>query len=201
MTKEEMQALLGRPLTQIENENFDLYLDIALESLEYLTCLTFIDDSSSGSDVRIYDTREGYSTVFTDIFTEVNSVKIGETLVDPDKYTVRQWDRRKGSWYNSIVFDRTMRKRDEYIEVDAVWGFETFPSDLQSVIAGLFAQITKKNKYDPTVQSKQNRDFRIAFKADVDLDDSFYNTYRRIINKYSICNIYNVQHGDVSCGC
>lgn len=40
LTKTEIEALIGRSLTTIENTNFDLYLKIATDRLEDLLCIT-----------------------------------------------------------------------------------------------------------------------------------------------------------------
>ena len=199
MNKAEIAALLGRPLTSIEDTNFGTYLNIAEQSLEELICTTI----NPVEETRVFDTRKGYSTAFVDIFTDVSEVKLNDEVVDADDYSVRQWDKRSGSWYNSLVFDNKFKK-DDVVEVTAEWGFTPasgddpdIPVDLQAVIAGLFGLITKKNKSDGSISSKQVEDFRIAFNADVDLDEEFYRNYRKTIAKYSLCDIGNVQHGEV----
>lgn len=194
MNKAQMVALLGRPLTPIEDTNYDLYLDIATQSLEQLTCL-ILSEISGDEEPRVYDVREGYSTVFTDIFTDIDEVKLDGDVVASDNYSVRQWDKRSGSWYNSIVFEDRMTSSNKEVEVSATWGFDTMPTDLQAVLAGLFAQITKKNKYDPTITQKQVEDFRIHLNSSVDLGTEFYKTYGLTLRKYSLCDIPNVQHG------
>jgi hypothetical protein len=193
MDETKMAALLGRPLTSIETTNFSLYLKIARETLDDLLCMTLCDDGDS----KTYDVREGYRTLFTDIFTEVTEVKKDGDIVDPSKYSVRQWDKRNGSWYNSIVFDTMFTGCDEEVEVTADWGFNSMPVDLQAVLAGLFGLITKKSSLDTSITSKQVEDFRIAFRTDVDIDTEFEDKYAKTINKYSICDIPNVQHGEV----
>lgn len=196
MDANEISALLGRPLTTVETTNFDLYLKIANESLEQLICTAYCDDS----DPKTYTARAGYTTQFTDIFTDVDEVTIDGTTIDESDYSLRQWNRANASWYNSIVFNRKLVKGEE-ISVSASWGFDKLPSDLKLVIAGLFDLITKKNKADGSVQSKQVEDFRITFNADVDLDTEFYTKYHKILSKYSLCDIGNVQSGVIDCGC
>lgn len=193
MTKEKLAALLGRPLTSIEDANFKLYLNISTKSLEDLLCTTLCDDE----DPRVYDVREGYRTLFTDIFTEVTEVKIDGTVIDPSKYSVRQWDKRSGSWYNSIVFDTAFTECNDEVEVSGTWGFTSVPSDLLAVLAGLFGLITKKNNLDPTIASKQVEDFRISFRGEVDLDTDFQSKYSHTLSKYSMCDIPDLQHGKV----
>lgn len=192
MDKSLVSSLLGRSLTVTENTNFKLYLNIAKESLDDILCTNLCDDS----DTRIFDANEGYSTVWVDIFTEVSEVKINGNVVD--NYTVRQNDRRNGSWYNSLVFNCRF-SCDEEVEVTADFGFDTMPNDLQAVWAGLFDLVTKKNRFDGTIQSKQVEDFRITFNTDTDLDAEFYKNYGATIDKYSNCNKQGLRHGRVKC--
>lgn len=190
MTPGTMSALLGRPLTDFETQNFDLYLRIARESLDDLLCMNLCIDE----ETRTYDAREGYSTVFTDIFQEIEEVKVNGKVVT--NYSVRQWDRRNGSWYNSLVFDCPFKKSDE-VEVTAIWGFYKMPADLQALLAGLFDLVTKKNKFDGTIQSKQVEDFRISFNTDADIDTEFALKHRSAIKKYGLCDIGQVIHGNI----
>jgi len=193
MDETKMSALLGRPLTTVETTNFKLYLDIARETLQSLICTALCDQD----DPKVYDLREGYSTVFTDIFTELDEVKMDGVVVDSSKYSVRQWNKRSASWYNSIVFADRFTECDNEVEVSAVWGFEKMPSDLQLVLAGLFDLITRKNKFDPAIQSKRVEDFQITLRSGVDMDAEFQSMYGSTLAKYSICDIPNVQHGRV----
>lgn len=193
MTQTELVALLGRPLTANEVTNLTLYIDISKQTLEQMTCL----DLSNCDDERIYDARHGYTTVFTDLFTDVTEVKINDTIVDESAYSVRQWNRRRGSWYNSIVFGYAFSSSDE-VTVSANWICATkLPNDLKALMAGLFDLITKKNKYDATIQSKQVEDFRITMRAEADLDADFQTKYGTTLRNYSQCSVANIQHGGV----
>lgn len=192
MNQTTMASLLGRSLTPIESTNFNLYLKIARQSLDDLLCTNLCDDT----DPRTFDARGGYSTVFTDIFTDVQSITVnGEAVTD---YSVRQWDRRNGNWYNSVVFEDKLYE-DDVVVVSASWGFSTMPSDLQLVLAQLFGLITKKNKFDSTITKKKVEDFEVWLNIDADLDDEFYRQYNKTISKYSLCTIGNIQQGSVGC--
>lgn len=193
MDKTKISALLGRPLTPIEDTNFDMYLKLAKQNLSDLICM----DICSDGEPRTYPARDGYKTVFTDVFTEVDEVKLNGTVTTA--YSARQWDKRNASWYNSLVFDCKLKKDDE-VEIDASWGFDTIPLDLQQIIAGLFGLISKKNKFDATIKSKRVEDFHITFNTDVDLDDSFNSAYGKTIAKYSLCAIPEMSSGRV-CKC
>jgi hypothetical protein len=195
MDQSTLEALLGRPLTPIEVANLDLYIELATEYTQDLLCITLADVT----ETRIFDTRKGYSTAYLDIFRSISEVKINDSVVSD--YSIRQWDKRTASWYNSIISDSKFNSDDE-VEVTAVWGFEetsgadsNLPLDLQALLAGMFGLISKKNKSDGSVSSKQTEDFRITFNNDNDLDDDFYTKYRSTISKYSLCNMPNVQHG------
>src|SRR5690606_38022381 len=98
MDEQTISELLGRPLTSIETANFDLYIDIAMQNLEDMLC-TPLEDVS---ETRIFDTREGYKTAFTDIFWSVSEVKLDDNVITD--YSLRQWDKRNATWYNSLVF-------------------------------------------------------------------------------------------------
>lgn len=202
MDQTQLEALLGRSLSAVEQSNLELYLELANEALGVLLCTPI----ASASETRKFGVREGYKTAFIDIFRSVSVVKIDGTTVDASDYSLRQWDARTGSWYNSIVFENPFKSYDKEIEVTAEWGFNTsgsneLPTDLQLLIAGLFDLISKRNNLDQSVSSKQVEDFRISFNNDVDLDKDFYNKYQSIISKYSICDIPNVQHGGYRYGC
>lgn len=200
MNQAQLEALLGRPLTSVEVTNLELYLEIANDTLETLLCTSI----RPATEERTFNLREGYRTAFVDIFTEVTEVKVNGEVQDPSAYSKRQWDKRSGAWFNSLVLaDRITNSNDE-ITVNATWGFVdapvedyAVPADLQVILAGLFSLITKKNKLNPAVTSKQTEDFKITFNADVDLDDEFYTQYSKTIDKYSLCNIGYVRHGEV----
>lgn len=204
MNSTEMAALLGRPLTPTESSNFDLYLDIATQNLEDALCTPL----EQVSENRVFDTREGYRTAFVDIFSNLDEVKIDGEVVDPLKYSVRQWDKRNGSWYNSVVFDCKF-DCDGEIEITADWGFEAtsgessdLPSDLQVVLARMFDLVGRQTKLNREVNSKKNEDFTITYNhssitmADT-LMESFLKDNAKTLSKYSQCNIGNTQHGRV----
>ena len=192
MNKTELEALLGRSLTTRENTNYKLYLKIAEESLENLLCLSL--DCKQVSENRTFDAREGYSTVFVGIFTEVSEVKVDDDVVSPDSYYPAQWDNRNASWYNSIVFTERFDEASE-IEVTADWGFDEQPSHLKQLIAQLFANVSKKYSVG-NVKSKRVEDFSITY-SDLTDDQAFQEANKRVIQQYSLCNVGNIRHGEV----
>lgn len=196
MNQAQLEALLGRPLTSIEETNLTLYLQIATDTLESMLCTPI----APATGTRTFNVREGYRTVFVDIFRTVTEVKINGNITDSSKWSHRQWDKRNGEWYNSLVFKDAFNNSDDEITVTGEWGFVTsptydVPSDLQAVLAGLFDLITKKNKLNSAVKSKQTEDFRITFADDVNLDADFQLKFGSTIDKYSLCNIGYVRNG------
>lgn len=191
MKKPEMIALLGRPLTSVEDTNFETYLNIATQQLEELLCITLCCDDGT----RVYDANEGYRTVFADIFTEVTEVKVDGDVIDPEDYSVRQWDKRNARWYNSLVFANKFR-RDTEVEITAEWGFSPMPSDLKSLLAGLFGLVSKKNSAS-LVSSKQVEDFRVSIRTDVTALNQLLTDNESTVKKYGMCDIRTIRSGKV----
>lgn len=194
MTQQELEALLGRPLTPTEVMNLDLYLDIAKESLEDLLCISLdVNPDGSGDPeetTQTFDVREGYSTVFTGIFTELSEVKVDGTVTTD--YYPAFWDKRSNLYYNSIVLGK---KNAKEVEITGFWGFDSIPADLKLLWAQMFANVSKKyNAGGGNVKSKQVEDFRITY-GDLTDDEAFLNANKRTISKYSLCNIGYVLHG------
>lgn len=184
MNQAKLEALLGRPLTTIEVTNLTLYLEIATERLQDLTCLNLTQNTED----RVYDVREGYTTVFTDPFTEINSVTVnGNTFTD---YTPMQWNRRNADWYNSIVLETC----EDEVTINADWGICS--PELQLLTARLFGLMGIEKSGNGNVKSKKVEDFSITFN-DNSAYDQFLLDNQSLINKYSLCNIGNVQHGSV----
>ena len=193
MTQAKLESLLGRSLTPNEVTNLTLYLDIATDSLEDMLCMSLTTETST----REFEAREGYSTLFTGAFTDVSEVTVDESVIDESQYKFRQWNKSNAEWFNSIVFSYP---QSGTVKVTADWGFgDCMPNDLQILLARSFDQISKSNTSQGSIQSKQVEDFRITYKNDVTQRDQFLMDNGLIIQKYSLCNIGNVQHGSV-CG-
>lgn len=181
MNKETISALLGRPLTLLEDQNFKLYLSIASSKLEEILCSSIKEDSG----VRYFEPRVGMRTVYLDYFTEIEEVKVGGRVVPKSDYTPMLSGDRNTEVYNSIVF-KTAPKGD--IEVDAFWGFDCPPVDLRQVVAQLFAMSSKRYIAQNNVKSKRNEDFSITFSDNTELED-FVSNNAGTIDKYSLCSL------------
>lgn len=197
MEQSEMSALLGRPLTPREVANYDSYLEIANELLEDVLCYNSYapDESGTTEETRVFDSREGYSTVFTGAFNNVSSVTVDGQAVT--NYSPRLWDNRNATWYNSIVFDCPFNRTQE-VAITAEWGFTELPADLQRLLSKYFALVGSGAKNEANVQSKRVEDYQITYgNVDQTKAEQIANANSLTIGKYSICNIGNFQHGKV----
>lgn len=193
MEQSELEALLGRPLTQREVTNKDLYLEIAKSIVEGLLCMSLdVQATPATTSERIFEAREGYSTVFTGMFTDVTDVKINS--VASTDYHARFFNDRNTSYKNSIVFDCKLKDKDE-VKITAKWGWSELPADLKLLIAQAFANTSKKYSVGD-VKSKKVEDFSIVY-GDLSNDDKFITENSRVISKYSLCNVAYVRHGRV----
>jgi hypothetical protein len=189
LSKEQVAKLLNRTLTAAEIENFELYLKNATERLQGLLCVTLCGDDSE----RTYGTRSGYRTVYIDPFTDLNSVTIDGEVVDADDYTIKQNDKFNGGWYNIIEFDT--KRAGENITVDADWGFDCLPGDLQMFLAKLFDQGSVEQVAD-TVKSKKIEDFTVTYNAHATFDELVL-ANSATVSKYSQCDQGSIRHGRV----
>lgn len=187
MKQEKLEALLGRSLTPAETTNIKTYLKTARVQMDSLLCYFGGDD-----DVREFDPRCGYRSLFTEPFTEVTSVTIdGEARTD---YTIKQWNSRRGDWFNVIEFDEPMA--DEIVTVEAAWGFGgCMPAELELLLARLFDHVANGAKVDGRVQSKRlDRSFSVTYRDKTGhqqlLDDN-----NAVIQKYSLCSVGEITHG------
>ena len=187
LSKQQVAALLGRPLTTVEDTNFDLYLEIAQNNVSDILC---IDICRSGGE-RVFDRRQEFSTVFTGIFSQVNSVKVDG--IEVLNFLPYFFNKRTGDFYNSIVFDTIPHGTE--ITVDADWGFNKLPMDIRQLIAQAFA-VASSAFQTKDVKSKQIEDFRITY-GDLTSDEVFATTNARTIQKYSLCTVGDLTSGNI----
>lgn len=189
MLKEaQVEKLLNRSLTTAESANFALYLKNAVLRLEDMLCLTLCGDAGE----RTYESRLGYRTLYVDPFTDITSVTIDGN--ETEDYTVKQNDKFNGSWYNIIEFDR--KQTGKNIVVDADWGFNPLPLDLQVLLSKLFAQGSTEQTADNQVKSKKIEDFTVTYKDGSTFDD-FVLANASVIDKYAQCSQGYIRHGAV----
>ena len=188
MKQSALEMYLGRSLTASETTGLKTYLKIARQEMDTLLCYFGGDD-----EIRDFDPRCGYRSLFTEPFTEVTSVTIdGEVRTD---YTVKQWNSRRGAWFNVIEFDEPMA--DKTITVEAVWGFNNcMPAELELLLARLFNLAANGSKVDGRVQSKRlDRSYSVTYR-DRTAYQQLVDDHSTTIQKYSLCNVGEIRHGD-----
>ena len=158
--------------------------DEAKQFLESLLCLDFSQDSGE----RTFTAREGMRTVFTGIFSDVSSVTVGGQAVS---YHPAFFDKRNGSFFNSIVLDKPVCGE---VVVDADWGFDELPADLKKLLANA-DKVVSQSYSVKEVKSKRVEDFQITY-SDLSDDEVFLKQNAVTINKYSMCNVPYVLHGE-----
>lgn len=149
--------------------------------IEQLTCLNL----ATGVGERVYDVRNGFSTVFTDLFKDITSVTDGNKQL---KYTAKFWDNRNATVYNSIVIDDRHVKE---VTITANW---TLPADLQNVIDELTKLLDCNGGKTSRVKSKKIEDFSVVMSDNTEVEQ-FILDHKSIIDKYSICSISHVRNG------
>lgn len=187
MTNDKLVALLGRPLTPTETSNLPSYKDIAEDNAQALLCMSIASDPYE----RTYTGREGYSTIFTDLFTEIDEVKIDDEVIDPSEYFTAFWDNRNSTLKNSIVFKDTPCDGKDVV-ISANWG-GCLPDDLKRLLARAYAQSVAK-KPTTNVTRKTVEDFSVWY-GDLSTDEVFMNENAAVIRKYSLCSVGNIRHG------
>lgn len=197
LTQNQLEQLLNRSLTSAEVSNLDLYLEIAAGQLSARLCfIPEIAPNPTAPTTRLYDTRQGYRTIFTAPFVGTPVVSVEGVVQDASGYTVRQFDSLNGSWFNSIVFKSFLSRDIETVSIEADWGFDALPSDLSLVIANLFNMQSVNSSGSSRVKSKKVEDFSITY-SDSSEEERFNSQYSPTIAKYSICNQTNVRSGNV----
>lgn len=158
----------------------------ALQMVEELLCL---DLTPALAQARTFASREGYRTVFTGIYRNVTSVTVDGV---PVEYEMMFNDKNWLGFYNSIVLKNPVQGK---VTVVADWGFTTYPADLQRLIDNALV-VAKKAYTAQEVKSKRIEDFNVTY-SDLSTEEAFLKQNAITIRKYSMCNIGNIQHGNV----
>lgn len=159
----------------------------AKQFLEELLCLDFSEDSGE----RVYEAREGMRTVFTGIFNDVSSVTVGGKAVNPTEYYPAFFNKRNGEYFNSIVFRKPVKGE---VKIEADWGFIDLPADLKKLLSNA-NKVLSQTYQVKEVKSKRVEDFHITY-SDLSDDEVFLKQNAVTINKYSMCDIPYILHGD-----
>lgn len=155
----------------------------ARQMVEELLCIEFAQDTGE----RVFEAREGYRTIFTGIYTDVSSVTVDGLAVD---YQKAFFDKKNGEFFNSIVLKTPVCGE---VTVDADWGFDCLPTDLQSLV-NRAVLVVSQSYSTKDVKSKRVEDFSVVY-GDISDDEKFIRDNAITIQKYSMCNIGYIVNG------
>jgi hypothetical protein len=157
--------------------------------VEALLCL---DLTPATAQARTFKAREGMRTVFTGLFSNVSSVTVNGKAVT--NYYPAFFDKRNGTLFNSLVFTEPVCGE---VVVTGDWSATTLPADLQRLVDNALA-VVNQTYSTKEVKSKRVEDFQITY-SDLSDDEVFLKQNAVTINKYSMCHIDYILHGD-TCG-
>ena len=195
MDKTTIVKLLGRPLTSLEDSNFEQYINYTISTLENLLCWSPL----VGESVRTFTSRDGYRTLWTDPFTSITDVKVAGTAVTDYKKAFN--GNFNYPFFNSVVFPYPLNGKT--VEITGTWGFEDLPADLGALVAEIFKMYgrTTASNMAGNVTNKRVEDFSISY-GDKSEMDTLANNNSSVISKYSNCqSAIEVQHGETEQCC
>lgn len=181
MTPDDISNLLGRKLSTVEQDAFDVYLEVATQNLENLLCMSLdVVPDPPVTDARTFSARENYRTLYVDPFTGTPTVTIDGIT---QTVTKKQYDNANADWYNIVEFENTMSSDD--VVVTATWGLPELPGTLQLLLARMFGVVSKTQSVK--VKSKSNEGFSVTY-ADGSDYDNFVLANASLISQYRLCN-------------
>lgn len=142
VTKEDIEGVLLRPLSDTENKYFEQLLQQVIETLE-----TLLDVKMQGeaNTPRLYETTCGSRFLVVDPFTSLLPEVTAESGKPLVVKCVSQFDELNASWFNIIEMAEPL-EAGRYA-VKAAWGYgEPLPYGLKILIARLFDTLSIANQ-------------------------------------------------------
>lgn len=142
VTKEDVEGVLLRPLSDTENKYFEQLLRQVTETLE-----TLLDVKMQGeaNTPRRYETTCGSRFLVVDPFTSLLPEVTTESGMPLVVKSVSQGDELNASWFNMIEMVDSLSA--DYYTVKAAWGYgEPLPYGLRILIARLFDTLSIANQ-------------------------------------------------------
>ena len=186
ISQTDFEKLLGRTLTSTEASNFEQHLNATIANLENLLGWSLLGEAGE----RVYKSRRRYHTLWTDPFTEINSVTVDGTA--ETDYTPIFNDSYNSPFYNGLEFDYPLD--GSKVVIDATWGFTGIPADLGQLIVALWSMAQRLPTEQGNVRSKSIEDFSVTYTEDGEYN-SIITTYSGVIAKYAL-DSSQIQHGD-----
>lgn len=142
VTKEDIEGVLLRPLSDTENKYFEQLLQQVTETLGALLDVKMQGEANTP---RRYETTCGSRFLIVDPFTSLLPEVTTESGMPLVVKSVSQGDELNASWFNIIEMVDPLSA--DYYTVKAVWGYGTpLPYGLKILIARLFDTLSIANQ-------------------------------------------------------
>ena len=142
VTKEDIEGVLLRPLSDTENKYFEQLLQQVTETLEALLDVKMQGEANTP---RRYETTCGSRFLVVDPFTSLLPEVTTESGMPLVVKSVSQGDELNSSWFN--VIETVDLLSANYCTVKAAWGYgEPLPYGLRILIARLFDTLSIANQ-------------------------------------------------------
>lgn len=181
MNQAEIEAILDRPLTQREIDNFDSYIASATDFLRSILNRR-IEKASSASD-RVFVGLEGYESLPVDIFNGAAVITLNTRPIEA--FVRRQGERYEGDWFDTIEFSDPMCG-DKYV-INANWGFTEYPYSLQVLIANAFVVVSGQiNANIPTqkIKSETSLSHSVTYETATNHQERFIEDNVTLVNQW-----------------
>ena len=142
VTKEDIEGVLLRPLSDTENTYFERLLQQVTETLEALLDVKMQGEANTP---RRYEATCGSRFLIVDPFTSLLPEVTTESGMPLVVKSVSQGDELNASWFNIIEMAESLSA--DYYTVKAAWGYGTpLPYGLRILIARLFDTLSIANQ-------------------------------------------------------
>lgn len=142
VTKEDIEGVLLRPLSDTENKYFEQLLQQVTETLEALLDVKMQGEANTS---RRYEATCGSRFLIVDPFTSLLPEVTTESGMPLVVKSVSQGDELNASWFNIIEMAEPL-ETERYV-VKAAWGYgEPLPYGLRILIARLFDTLSIANQ-------------------------------------------------------
>lgn len=176
VTKEDIEGVLLRPLSDTENKYFEQLLQQATETLETLLDIKMQGEANTP---RQYETTCGSRFLVVDPFTSLLPEVTAESGMPLVVKSVSQGDELNASWFNIIEMAEPLSTGRCIVK--AAWGYgESLPYGLKILIARLFDTLSIANQGS----------FYSNVKSETVLSHSVtYDNTKQVIDRFAEANV------------
>lgn len=192
LPKKELATLLGRDLSSVESARYSAYMGIVDGQLEALLGYSLAPQEAGE---RVYLTGDGARIMYTDLFTSINGVSVGGSIVDPSCYRVY----RPGQLNCGIVFDKPTRYGVQ-VTVNAQWGFDELPPALKLMAANMFDVVSAGQSalLNPAMKAETVLTHRVEYDNTKTAQDKFASDNQILINAWRLPRLSVVTSGEIT---